>query len=285
MNIINNLVFVIIIYIMGAMAYNQSFKAITYNMKNDGATIVILDIIAGLFSLLLIPLFDIKFPSSITVYLFLFIACIFYALNDRIATTARKGLEASTFSMLKQLSTVFMIFAGLIVFREKFILNKFIGAILIVIGNIIVFFDKKKLVFNKYGLYGFIACLFTTVALLIDVSYSKEFNIAFYVSFILIIPALLILIFERIKFKTIKSEFNNINKKLLLINTIGSAIMIVAKLHAYNIGKVTIVAPLCSLTIITNVFASYFILGEKKRLPQKVLAAIIIFLSLILIRL
>ena len=108
---------IIILYLIFAVIYDQFFKKLTKTMKNDGGMIVLLNIIAGITCLFLIPLFDIQIPKNILVYVFLGLACIFYALNDRFDTTARRGIEASTHSMIKQLSTVFMTFIGLFILK------------------------------------------------------------------------------------------------------------------------------------------------------------------------
>ena len=44
---------------------------------------------------------------------------VFYSISDRLNTTVRSGIEASTFSIIRQLSTVFMIFAGASLLSEK----------------------------------------------------------------------------------------------------------------------------------------------------------------------
>ncbi len=68
------------------------------------------------------PLFKFTIPSSWTTIGLLALACIFYALSDRMNTDVRGGLEASTFSIILQLATVFMIVAGLLFFKEPFVL-------------------------------------------------------------------------------------------------------------------------------------------------------------------
>ena len=73
------------------------------------------------------------------------IACIFYAIADRINTTARRGLEVSIYSILGQLSTVFLILWGIIFFKETIVLKKIIGALLILMGNILVIYKKVNL--------------------------------------------------------------------------------------------------------------------------------------------
>lgn len=282
---ITNWLVAVILYLIFAVMFNQGYKIVTKSMENSGALTVLMEGLAGLFCLLLIPIFDIKFPTNPYVYLFLGLACIFYALNDRIATDVRKGLEASAYSIIKQISTVFMIIAGLVFFKEEFVLTKIIGALLIVLSNILVFYKKGSFKNNKYVWLGLLASIFNTTALIIDVNYSKQFNLALYAGFTLLVPALLILIFERIKFKDIKNEFKIGNKKVIMITGLSWALMMVLKLRAYELGEVIIVAPLCSLTAILNVIVGYLLLKEKDNLWKKILAAILIIISIFLIKL
>lgn len=282
---ITNWIIAVILYLAFAVTYNQSYKVATKSMSKSGTLTVLIEGLSGLFCLLMIPLFDIKFPTNPYVYLFLGLACIFYALNDRISTDVRKGLEASVFSIVKQVSTVFMILAGLLFFKEKFVLTKIVGALLIILSNIIVFYKKDSFKNNKYVWLGLLASLCNTTALIIDVNYSNQFNLPLYAGFTLLIPALLIFIFEKIKFSDIKNEFTNGNKKFMLITGISGALMMVLKLRAYQLGEVIVIAPLCSLTIILNVIVGYLFLNEKSRLPQKILAGILIIISVFLIKL
>ena len=275
----------VIVYLISAVAYNQCYKVVTKKMSKAGPLTVIIDGVAGLMCLLLIPLFDLKLPSSPYVYLFLGLACIFYALNDRISTDVRKGVEASVFSIIKQSSTFMMIIAGLLFFKEKFVLKKIIGAFLIIFSNILVFYKKGSFKSNKYVWLGLLACFFRTIALIIDVNYSKQFNLSLYAGFTLLLPSLIILIFERVKIKDIKNELKNGNRKFILYTCIACAIMMIINLRAYQLGEVIVIAPLCSLTVILNVIVGYFLLKEKNNLLKKIIAAILIIISVILIKL
>lgn len=281
----SNWLFIVILYLIFAVIFGQTYKIITNKMKNAGALTVLAEGVAGIASLLFIPLFEIKFSSNPYVYIFLGLACIFYALNDRLSTTVRKGVEASTFSIIKQTKTVFMIIAGLLFFKDPFVLTKVIGAFLIVISNIIVFYKKGTFKSNKYVWLGVLASICLTIALMIDVNYSEEFNLPLYVSFTTLLPALLIFIFDKVKIKDLVEEYKNCNKKLLFIVGISWAIMMILSLYAYQLGQVSIVAPLCSLTVILNVIVGYFFLNEKTRLPQKIFAGILVIISVILIKL
>lgn len=280
-----NWIFIMILYLIFAVIFGQTYKIITNNMKKAGSLTVLVSSLAGLFSLVFVPFFEMKFSSNIYVYICLALSCIFYALNDRLSTTVRKGVEASTFSIIKQTKTIFMIVAGLLFFKDPFVLTKIIGAFLIVISNVIVFYKKGTFKSNKYVWLGLLASIFLTIALFIDVNYSDEFNLPLYVSFTTLLPALLIFIFDRVKIKDILEEYKNCNKKLLFTVAISWAIMMILSLYVYQIGKASIVAPLCSLTVILNVIIGYFFLNEKSRLVQKIIASILIIISVILISL
>ena len=280
-----NWVFIVILYLIFAVIFAQTYKLATKNMKSAGALTVLAEGLAGIFALLFIPLFGIKFPSNIWVYIFLGLACVFYALNDRLSTTVRSGVEASTFSMIKQSKTVFMIIAGLLFFKDPFVLNKVIGAFLIVISNILVFYKKGSYKSNKYVWLGVLASVFQTIAAFIDVNYSKEFNLPFYVSMTLLLPAFLIFIFDRVKVKDLILEYKSINKKAIFTVGISWPIMMTLNLYAYQLGKVSIIAPLCSLVAILNVIVGYIFLKERTRLIQKMIAAILIVIGIVLIKL
>lgn len=150
--------------------------------------------------------------------------------------------------------------------------------------NVLVFYQKGKFEINKFLLLGIISNLVFTVALFLDVNISEHFNLPMYATITLIIPAILIMIFERIKLSEIKNEFINGNKKAILITALSWGIMIVAQLRAYQLQKVTIVAPLCALSVMLNVIVGYLFLKEKDNLLRKIISAILIIISIILIK-
>lgn len=274
----------VILYLILAVIFDQTYKVATKKMKKPGALTVLLEILAAILGLILFPFFEIKFPTDIKVYFFLGLSIIFYAITDRLNTTVRKGVEASTFSIMKQLSTVFMTFSGFLFFKEPFVISKFIGAILIIFSNIIIFYKKGEGKLNKYVGLGIISNICYTIALFLDVNYSENFNLPFYVMLTLGIPAILILIIERIKISDLKAEFSKENRLPILITAITWSFCIVAQLRAYQLGNVSVVAPLCSLVVIINVIVGYFCLKEKDNLLRKIIAAILIILGIILIK-
>ncbi len=284
MDFLNNWVLYVILYIVFITIFTQAYKVSTRTLTKAGALTVLLEGIGAITGLLICPFFEMKFPSDPKIYLFLGISIVFYAISDRINTTVRSGIEASTFSMLDQLSTTFMIFAGLIFLKEEFILHKFIGAMLIIFSNVFIFYKKGEFKFNRYIGLAVLANISITVAIFLDVNISDNFNLPFYAALTLGGPAILVWILERIKISDVKNEFKNVNKKAMLITGITWPLAIVASLRAYQLQNVSIVAPICSLKVISNIIVGYLFLKERGNLVKKIIAAILIVVSIVLIK-
>lgn len=276
--------FNLILYLILYIVFTQSYKVATKSSKNDGALTILLQFLGGLIVLLFVPLFKMQFPSDIKTYIFLGIACIFYAITDRVNTTARRGLDVSTYSILGQLSTVFLIVWGIVFFKEAIILKKIIGAILILLGNIIVLYKKGKFELNKYVIFSLLGNLAMSIGVSVDVGISDKFNMPIYVAFTLIIPSLMILLVDRVKTSDVFKELKEGNKKAIFFVSGSWGIMIITMLRAYQFGSVTTIAPIASVTTILNVFVAYFLLREKDSLLKKILAALIVILGIILIK-
>ena len=272
------------IYLTVGVIFDQFYKIATKSLTKPGALTALLQMIGATTVLLISPFFEMTFPTDIKVYFFLGLAIIFYTISDRLNTTVRTGIEASTFSIIRQLSTVFMIFAGLIFLKEPFILNKFIGAILIIISNVLIFYKKGEAKLDKYIILGIISNICYTIALFLDVNISNNFNLPFYVAISLGVPGILIFIVEKVKFSDIKNELKNGNKKAIIVTGITWSLSIVSQLRAYQLGNVSIVAPLCSLAVIRHVIIGYFFQNERENMIRKIIAAILIVLGIVLIR-
>lgn len=273
-----------IIYLISAIIFAHSFKKANRNMKNAGSLTILLEIFTALFSILFIPFFKLTFPNNPIIYLTLLIVCIIYAMTDRLNIEARYGLDPSIFSMLKQLSTVFLIIFGFIFLKEKLVIKKLIGAIIIILGNLILTFNKGKIKLNKYFIMCFISNLLFAIAMLINVGISNNFNLAIYTIFTVSIPATLIFIFEKHNIKELKKEFNLYNKKLFLLSALTWSLMLISSVKAYQLGNISIVAPLFALTSILNAIIEYITSKNKNKFIQKLIASILIILGVILIK-
>lgn len=284
MNIMNYWETWVIIYLISAVVFAQSFKIANRKMNNAGSLTILLEVFTALFSILLIPCFKITFPSDIKVYLTLLVVTVIYAVTDRLNIEARYGLEPSTFSMLKQLSTVFLIIFGLFFLKEEFLINKFIGGIIIIGANLLLAYDNGKLKINKYFIMCFISNFLFAVAMLINVNISDYFNLAIYTIITVSIPALLIFVFERHSIKELKKEFKLYDKKTFFTAAVTWSLMLISSVKAYQLGNVSVVAPLLALTSIANAVVEFIFNKNKNKLTQKLIAGILLIIGIILVK-
>lgn len=283
MNLMNSWLFFVILYLISAIIFAQTFKRANRKMKNAGSLTILLEIFTALFSILFIPLFDIVFPP-IESLIILCVVVIIYAITDRLNIEARYGLDPSVFSMLKQLSTVFLIILGFVFLKEEVILKKVIGSIIIIFANFLLAFDKGKLKINKYFIMSVVSNFLFAIAMMINVNISDNFNLAIYTICTVSLPALLIFTFEKHSIKELKSEFKRYNKKEFLISAFSWCLMLISSVRAYQIGNVSVVAPLLTLTAILNTLYEYFICKNKKNVLQKIICAILIIIGVVLIK-
>lgn len=272
------------IYLLSACIFARTFKTANREMKDANSLTILLELTTAFFAIFLIPLFPIKFPSDIKIYLTLFVTTILYAVTDRLNTEARYGLKPSTFSMLKQLSTVFMIIFGLTFLKEAIVPIKIVGAILIIGANILISYDKGKFEINKYFIMSFVSNLLFAVAMLINVNISDYFNIAIYTIITVSFPALFIALFKRIKIKNLKEEFALYKKKEFVLAGFTWCLMLISSVKAYQLKSVTVVAPLFALTSIINAIVELIFDKDRKGFLIKMIAGILIIIGVILIK-
>ncbi len=279
MNILNTWQANIISYLIFVVIFYQAYKLAIKNTKKDAAATVLLQLIGGITILIFSPLYSFHLPKDPKVYLWLLLASIFYALNNRLQTTARKHLDVSTFSILNQLTSVFLIISGFVLFKEHQSVIKIAGAALIVAGNIIIHWKSGKIVINKYVIISLFSSLFASIAILISIGISKDFNLPFYIMLTFIIPATLIMISERIHIYEVINEYTLGDKKSYHLAGGAWGVAIMSSLRSYQYGSVSTIAPLQSVAVLLNVIVAYWLLNENKKLSSKLIAALLIILG------
>ena len=275
----------VICYLVFALIFSQGFKKVNRTMKNASALTVLLELFTGLFAIVMSIFFKYTFPSDIKVYITLFVVTIIYAVTDRLNIEARYGLSPSNFSMLKQLSTVFLIIFGLVFLREQLVFKKILGAIIIVVSNVMLAVNKDgKFEFNKYFIFCLISNFLFAVAMFINVNISSMFNIGIYTLITVFIPSIIIKLFSRLSFKDLEEEFNLYNKPLFILVSFAWCMMLISSVKAYEYGSISVVAPLLTLTALTNTIYEFIVDKDKKRFYYKLVISILILIGVILIK-
>ena len=274
----------VVFNIIVSVIFTQTFKFALKNAKDHGAITIFMEGFGALFIALLIPFFHWKLPTNWWPVFLLIAASVFYGISDRINTTVRSGVEASTYSVIKQLSPVFMILAGFLFFHERFVLWQMFGAALIIASNIIIFWRPHQKI-NKYFVMGVGSTILYTIALFFDVNVSGQFNLPFYLMTSFAVSVLIVMVISRISPRKIIAEWKaNKRIKFMMIVGISGSLSTLTALLAYQTGQLSIVAPLLATTVLANVVVGYIFLKERDNLPRKIFAACLIILGIILLR-
>ncbi len=272
----------LIFSLIAGIVFFQCYKLAIATAKHDGAATIILQVIAGSTMLAMLPFFELSLPSDPKPYALLLTACIFYAISDRIQTTVRKHVEVSTYSILGQLSNVFLILFGFLLFREPFILSKVAGAASIIGGNVLLQYRGKKIVLDRYIMLAILGGFTLAIALSIDIGNSKSMTLPIYIAITFFIPALIIIIGERISLTMLKQELQYLNIKYTLITGFFWSLLIFFLLRAYQSGSVSTIVPLQATLVLWNVLIATLLFKERSYLVQKVVAAVLVVIGIML---
>jgi len=276
-----NLTLAILLFVI----MHQNYRIVGQRVKGTSNMAVITGIIGSVVFILLIPFFELKFPSDWRIYALLLLSNVFYVGQDLLKFKSYKYLDISVISILFQISKVFFIIYGLLFFKETLTFYEMIGIGLILFGSGMVSFRRSKFEINKHSWLVIGSALAFATAMSIDVGISKQFNLPFYLLMIYFIPASAIFIGGRKNIKMIKRDFIGTERNwyYLIIAGITSAFGMLFYLLALRQGQVSIVAPISSLTVLLNVFAGYIFLKERDNLGKRVLAAVIAIIGVILL--
>ena len=88
-----------------------------------------------------------------------------------------------------------------------------------------------------------------------------------------------------LKPKDIIKEFNRYNKPRFLIAAFSWALMLNSSIRAYQLGSITIVAALLSLTPILNSLVELIFNKDTNKIIQKIVVSILLILGVILVNL
>lgn len=282
---LNNWVTWVVIYLVFATIFSQSFKKANRNMSDAGSLTILLELFTAFFSLFFIPFFKLTISHNPHTYLILIVVIVIYAFTDRLNIEARYGLSPSTFSMLKQLSSVFLVILSFVILKEKVILTKIVGASLILIANIGLTIDKNgKFKINKYFLMSLASNILFAFGMLINVNISGEFNLGIYTIITVLFPSILITLFGKHSIKELKDEFNLYDKKRFLLSAFSWCVMLISSVRAYQLGSVSVVAPLLTLTAIINTIYEFVFNKDKSEFIKKLIIGIIIIIGVLLIK-
>lgn len=220
---------------------------------------------------------NIRLPSVSEAWIYLGLAALFYGLFERGRYYAAKSLNASSLSIISNVS-LFVAFTGSVfLYSEALTLKKIVGSVLIFLSLILVSYSKRI----KFGSLkaigiGVVVNVMLGLGWMLDKKGVQYFSADMYNIFVWTAPIFFV-IFPKIKFSEIRYELRMASWKILVpafLNVAGYLL----QLKAMAIGNATQIIPIVQTSTLMTVLFGILILNEKEHVLKKIFAG---FLALI----
>ena len=240
-----------------------------------------------LIALVFVPVLINEFvlPLSLTAWMLVLLSSIFWVFIAVIGFYAYKYTQVSLKSPLSESRVLWVLLFAVIFLKEKLILDKVLGIILIFISLIILTYKKQK----KFGdltdkgvQLTLLTALLTAGVAIIDKSALQYFTPGTFGFLVYFIPGLILLGFGKGHFKDVKKILKTKHYYLGVVVVLGF-LFYYFNLKAYQIADVTQVFPVIRLSTAFTVIFGIIFLKEKENVFKKLIATVIIFLGILLL--
>lgn len=239
--------------------------------------------IAGNFIIYLVPfLFYAVFPHDLTGYIYVLIIVVLIFFANASIIKAYKSEDISSVNIISRISLVIGFLSGVILLHETINLFNITGVVLIILGILTIFYERKLTkpsagslyAFSSGVLYGFIA-YFVKLAL-------GYFNIPTYLV-IYSILTLILLSFIPKTFKDIKPILTKYKNKIILSRIIAASVFYLI-VWSFQKGNISIVNTNYETAfLLSGVFVGIIVLNEKKNIAKKLAGSLLCILGIILL--
>lgn len=225
-------------------------------------------------------------PAHITEFLpNLLLMAILYGSSNIFIFKSIKLIEASEFTIFFTTRVLWSIVAAIIVLREVFVPQQFMGTFLIILGIVIVSLKANTLKLGKGELFVLFAAATFGSEFINDAYILQKVDVFFYMPMVFIVPSILTwVVFPRSTKTIIRLTTSPSIKKILLLG-VFFAISASTYLIAYQVGRnaAQIASINQSQTVITVVAATIF-LKERKDYLKKIIASVLTFAGVLLVK-
>ncbi len=221
-------------------------------------------------------------PTQAEAWIYFGIAGIAYGFFERLRFFATKFLDASIYSIVRNISVLIAFFLSLFLYQESLTFSKMMGFVLIIIALFLVVEIKKSKISLKGLWYGIVTSVLIGIGWSLDKKGSMFFNPETYNVMTWVAPLIIICI-PSIDISAIKLEFKIFSWKIILLSLFNFIGYYLA-LKALFLAEATKVIPIMQLSTLMTVIAGILLLNEKNNLSKKILAGIIAVIGVFLLR-
>lgn len=220
-----------------------------------------------------------EIPNLAPVWFNMIIMILFYSAGSVFIYQAFKDSPASEVSILFSSSSAWAVVSALLFLGEKLNILNIIGIISIILGVIVINYQKSNWKFERGHLFALLGAAMFGIAFTNDAFILNLYkSVPPYIFLAFILPAIAILLYKPSLTKSLPHYFSKeIFGKLILTSSIY-AISAITIFAAYKAGgKASAINPISQSSVVLTVIMSYFFLNEKDKLFQKIIGSILVF--------
>jgi len=193
--------------------------------------------------------------------------------------------DASEISVISSSRSLWTILVAVTLLGEMLTANRIMGVLLITLGIAFVSWKTKRFNLERGHLFALLAAIFFGVAFANDTYLLRSFDVPSYTVFAFFLPSVFLIIIKPSAVKKMKVFFklDRLLKMLVLaIFYAGAAITIYS---SYKVGgQASQIAPISQSSTLVIVLLAAIFLKERDNLPKKIVAAIVVFLGVALLK-
>ncbi|MEI6690130.1 MAG: EamA family transporter [bacterium] len=263
-------------------------KVLLNNKENDKFAL------SGIFQILVSIVFLIytlstnsfELPNLGSVWVSVVAMVVMYALGNLTLFMAFRAAEASEVAIILASSSLWSISSAAILLGEKIVGSSWIGVGLILLGLVIINYQKTDWHLSKGHIFAILAAILYGFAFTNDAFILGHYSsVPSYLVIAFFLPGLATLLCRPSAIRAIPRLFSNARSTYMIIfGSIAFALSAIAVFTAYKIGgPASLISPITQSSIIFTIIISYFFLGERDNILKKIFGTAAIILGVILL--
>ncbi|OGF99253.1 hypothetical protein A2Y99_03210 [Candidatus Gottesmanbacteria bacterium RBG_13_37_7] len=251
----------------------KKYSAFSYAFIQFGINLIVYS--------LLFPLIR-QIPGSPTPYIYLSISALLVVIGNILIIKSYKTEDISNLNILTKSSLIIAFLIGVVILKESVSILNVLAIILILLGVIIIFFEKRTIKLSP----GYLTALLSGICYGVQTFFLKKSSsyfhpISFY--FFFYIFTVIFMLFIPGASKDIKPIFEKY-KHLIIPSRIALVIANLLFIWSIANGKIAIVNANAETTLLLSIlFIGILFLGEKNNIGKKVAGSLLCIVGIILL--
>ncbi len=277
-----------LITVVSASTYALTARYVVKGASNPLAFSILFTLFSALISCGLIFIEPLVFSSDAVRYIpLLLLSGVLYGIYDATQFSARKYLEASSFSIILQIAPVIAFLLSILILKEGITSIKVAAVAFIILGNVLAIYRSQGHITRKGLFFGIIVATVSGFAYVVDKATFPHIPFMLYSITVYVVPAIIVSTIFAARgggVSEIADEWRRFTWRIPLISLLGVTTYYFIY-RTFLITDASVAVPLTSSSTVLTVLGGILLLGEKGNVLRKILGAVLVLVGVLILRL